>query len=211
MSERSERISVTARSRSADRAKRGSAVSVMTSGIPHGRPFTVDDLEGFPDDGNRYELIDGMLLVSPAPSKRHQRNLFKLAIALEMACPNDMLVLPAPFSVRPSKSTELQPDVLVARKSDFTEKLLPVAPLLAVEVFSPSSVINDLNNKKAAYERLGVACYWVVDPQQPAMMVFELGDDSRYQQVAEVKGSDAFEALRPFPVRIVPADLQDAD
>ncbi len=42
-------------------------MSVMTSVIPHGRPFTVDDLEGMPDDGNRYELIDGMLLVSPAP------------------------------------------------------------------------------------------------------------------------------------------------
>jgi hypothetical protein len=41
-------------------------MTVMTSVIPHGRPFTVDDLEGFPDDGNRYELIDGMLLVTPA-------------------------------------------------------------------------------------------------------------------------------------------------
>ena len=42
-------------------------MSVMTSVIPHGRPFTVDDLEGFPDDGNRYELIDGMLLREPVP------------------------------------------------------------------------------------------------------------------------------------------------
>jgi Uma2 family endonuclease len=184
--------------------------AMTTSGIPHGRPFTVDDLEAMPDDGNRYELIDGMLLVSPAPSKRHQRNLLKLAIALEFACLDDMLVLPAPFSVRPSKSTELQPDVLVARKVDLTEKLLPAAPLLAVEIFSPSSVINDLNNKKAAYERLGVASYWVVDPQQPAMIVFELDDDGRYMQVAEVKGEDAYEAERPFPVRIVPAELQDS-
>ena len=182
-----------------------------TSGIPHGRPFTVADLEAMPDDGNRYELIDGMLLVSPAPSRRHQRNLLKLAIALELACPSDMLVLPAPFAVRPSQSTELQPDVLVARKIDLTEKLLPVAPLLAVEVFSPSSVINDLNNKKAAYERLGVISYWVVDPAQPALMVFELDDEGRYHQVAEVKGDDAFQAERPFPVRIVPAQLQDAD
>jgi hypothetical protein len=46
-------------------------MSVMTSVIPHGRPFTVDDLEGMPDDGNRYELIDGMLLVPPAPGWPH--------------------------------------------------------------------------------------------------------------------------------------------
>ena len=48
-------------------------MSVMTSVIPHGRPFTVDDLEGMPDDGNRYELIDGMLLVTPAPAGRIRR------------------------------------------------------------------------------------------------------------------------------------------
>ncbi|HEV2782228.1 MAG TPA: Uma2 family endonuclease [Actinophytocola sp.] len=186
-------------------------MTAMTTGIPHGRPFTVDDLEAMPDDGNRYELIDGMLLVSPAPGKRHQRTLFKLAIALEEACPKHLLVLPAPFAVRPSRSTELQPDVLVARKADLTEKLLPVAPVLAVEVFSPSSVINDLNNKKAAYERMGVASYWVVDPQQPAVIVFELDDSGYYRHVAEVKGEDAFQAERPFPVRIVPIALLDSD
>ena len=87
-----------------------------------------------------------------------------------------MHVFAAPFAVRTSTSTELQPDVLVARDEDLTEKLLPVAPVLAVEVLSPSSVINDLNNKKAAYERMGVESYWVVDPQAPSIMVFELAD-----------------------------------
>jgi len=47
-------------------------MNAMTSVIPHGRPFTVDDLKGMPDDGNRYELIDGMLLVTPAPGWPHQ-------------------------------------------------------------------------------------------------------------------------------------------
>jgi Uma2 family endonuclease len=134
-----------------------------------------------------------------------------MAMLLELACPSHLEMLPAPFAVRPSMVTELQPDVLIARKVDLTEKLLPVAPVLAVEVLSPSSVINDLNNKKAAYERMGVASYWVVDPQQPAVMVFELDDGGRYQQSAEVKGADALELERPFPVRIVPAELLDAD
>lgn len=175
--------------------------------LAHGRPFTVVDLEGMPDDGNRYELIDGMLLVSPAPGARHQKALLLLAMRLEAASPDDMHVLPAPFSVRPSNSTELQPDVLVTRDEDLTEKFLPVAPLLAVEVLSPSTAINDLNNKKAAYERMGVASYWVIDPEEPSIIVFELDERGRYQRVAEVTGSDAWKAERPFPVRIVPANL----
>jgi Uma2 family endonuclease len=89
---------------------------------------------------------------------------------------------------------------------DLTEKFLPVAPLLAVEVLSPSSVINDLNNKKAAYERMGVPSYWVVDPQAPSVTVFELVD-GRYEQTAEVKDTDVLSAERPFPVRVVPREL----
>jgi Uma2 family endonuclease len=176
-------------------------------GIAHGRPFTVDDLEAMPDDGNRYELIDGMLFVSPAPVFRHQKIIMQLGIRLDAACPDGMHVLPAPFAVRPSETTELQPDVLVAREEDLTEKLLPVAPVLAVEVLSPSTALNDLNTKKAAYERLGVPSYWVVDAQEPSLMAFELDDAGSYRLVAEVKGEDALEARRPFPVRIVPAEL----
>jgi len=144
MSERSERISVTARSHSADRAKRGSAVSVMTSGIPHGRPFTVDDLEGMPDDGNRYELIDGMLLVSPAPGWAHQEMSFAFGIELRSSCPPDMRVLLAPFAVQTAFDSEVQPDVIVTRYVDLTPKNLPVAPLLAVEVLSRSTRLVDL-------------------------------------------------------------------
>ena len=63
-------------------------MSVMTSVIPHGRPFTVDDLEGMPDDGNRYELIDGMLHVSPAPGWAHQEmGLAELDVQLRALCP----------------------------------------------------------------------------------------------------------------------------
>jgi len=185
----------------------GMAATTGSSGIAHGRPFTVDDLEAMPDDGNRYELIDGMLFVSPAPVVRHQKIVLQLAIRLDEACPDDMHVLPAPFAVRPSRSTELQPDVVVARDEDLTEKLLPVAPVLAVEVLSPSTALNDLNTKKAAYERLGVPSYWVVDPHPPSLTVFELDGDGRYRQIAEVKGEDEFLAQRPFPVRIVPTEL----
>jgi Uma2 family endonuclease len=116
-------------------------------------------------------------------------------------------VLPAPFAVQPSETTELQPDVLVARDEDLTEKNLP-APLLAVEVLSPSSVLKDLNLKKAAYQRMGVPSYWVVDPRTPSLTVFELdGTGFRYQVVAEVTGDKSFDATQPFAVHVVPAEL----
>jgi Uma2 family endonuclease len=183
------------------------AATSGSHGIVQGRPFTVHDLETMPDDGRRYELLDGMLFVSPAPGLKHQKIVFTLAILLDEHGPEEWEVLPAPFAVRPSVTTELRPDVLVARDEDLTETHLPLAPVLAVEVLSPSTALHDRNSKKGAYERLRVGCYWVIDPQIPSLTAFELDDSGRYAQVAEVKRTDAFEAERPFPVGVIPAEL----
>lgn len=107
-----------------------------------------------PDDGRRYELIDGELLVSPAPGLLHQRVAFRLARVLDDACPDELEVIIAPFAVRPDNCNELQPEVLVARRCDLTDRHLPSAPVLAVEVYSPSSRLVDVNLKRAAYARL---------------------------------------------------------
>ncbi|MFE2754153.1 Uma2 family endonuclease [Actinosynnema sp. NPDC059335] len=183
----------------------------MTVMVEHrSGPYTVEDLEGMPDDGRRYELVDGELLVSPAPGYRHQEIVAELCGRLRAACPEDLTALPAPFAVQTTAKTEVQPDVLVGRRADFTDKVLPVAPLLAVEVLSPSTGIRDLTVKKNAYERMGVVSYWVIDPQEPVMAVFELDGEGHYRQVAEVKGEDPFDATLPFPVRVVPAELLGA-
>ena len=137
------------------------AVTATTGGFPvsGSGPLTVRDLEGMPDDGRRYELIDGVLIVSPAPGTRHQTMVIKLGGLLDTACPDEFVVLAAPYAVHHGDEIELQPDVLVGRFEDFTEKDLPKPPVLAVEVLSPSTALNDLNTKKAAYERLGVQSY----------------------------------------------------
>jgi Uma2 family endonuclease len=88
-------------------------------------PLTVHDLEGIPYDGRRYELIDGVLIVSPAPGRRHQKIVVRLSRFLEDACPPEYDVLVAPFAVHSGDKVELQPDVLVGRDEDFTEKDLP--------------------------------------------------------------------------------------
>lgn len=183
-------------------------MTVVTVDHPEGAgPFTVEDLERMPDDGRRHELLDGVLIVSPAPGTKHQKVVVRLAAALDAVCPIDLHVLVAPYAVQPASDTELQPDVLVARDEDLTEKLLPVGPILAVEVLSPSTALIDTHMKKAAFQRMGVPCYWIIDPLEPRLIAFELDEAGVYSQVAEVKGEDAFDAERPFPARIVPADL----
>lgn len=186
-------------------------MAVMTAqvSIPTGRPFTVADLEAMPDDGNRYELIDGMLVVSPAPSWGHQEMGLTAYIVLREACPRDKRVLAAPFAVQTAFDSEVQPDVLVARFSDLTPKHLPVAPLLAVEVLSHSTALHDRNTKKAHYERMGVPSYWLLDPTEPGSLTAFEHSGAGYEQVAHVIGDEEFRAERPFPVTIVAARLLD--
>ena len=180
---------------------------MATPGDVH-RPYTVADLETMPHDGRRYELIDGELLVSPAPGLPHQEVVYALHRVLRDACPRALHVVGAPFAVRPDAFNEYQPDVLVARETDLTLEDLPKAPVLAVEVISPTSGIRDASLKKAVYARMGVQSYWLVLPDldQPALTVFE-PDGDEYRQVAHVVGAEAFEAQRPFPVRVIPTDL----
>jgi Uma2 family endonuclease len=172
-------------------------------------PLTVHDLEGMPDDGRRYELLDGVLLVSPAPGWAHQEMAGALYVLLRAARPPGLRVLIAPFAIQPDKYTELQPDILVARYDDLTPKDLPVAPVLAVEVLSRSTRLVDLNLKRAAFARLGVASYWLLDPEPraPSITALELDDGGEYQQAAYAVGEEEFAVERPFPVRLRPAEL----
>ena len=77
-----------------------------------GRPFTVDELDRMPDDGRRYELIDGVLIVSPAPIIAHQFAVMELSFLLKQACPEGLYVLPGP-GIMVNIQTELIPDIVV--------------------------------------------------------------------------------------------------
>jgi len=176
--------------------------------LPRGRDFTVHDLTSIPYDGNRYELVDGILVVSPPPGYLHQATLMSVMSLMHDLCPPGMQLVVGPFAVCPDETTELWPDMIVARTEDFTEDNLPTAPLLAIEITTPNSERYDRHIKKAAYRKMGAAHYWVVDPATPSVTVFELAH-SDYEQVAEVADAEVFEATQPFPVRIVPAELLD--
>lgn len=172
----------------------------------HRHALTYEDLETLPQDGLRYELVDGSLLVTPAPSVRHQNCVARLLVALVAAAPPDVQVLPAPLDWKVSEGTCFQPDVLVARRADVGPDRLERAPLLCIEVLSPSTRLVDLELKRAAYAREGVPDYWVVDPDVPSVVALHLGE-GRYGEAATATGDVALRAHSPFPVVVVPADL----
>jgi len=178
----------------------------LVTTLPHGRPLTRADLDAMPDDGHRYELIDGVLIVSPSPSWPHQRAVSRLLRLLEDSCPPGLEVLTGPFDVALADDTVMIPDILVARVNDLTDRDLPAAPLLAVEVLSPSTRRFDLMTKRSRYESAGTASYWVVDPIEPSLTAWDLHDGA-FVEVAHVRHLEPFTARMPFPVEVVPAKL----
>jgi Uma2 family endonuclease len=184
-----------------------SAVSTTEAWPARGQPFTVSDLDRLPDDGRRYELLDGVLVVSPRPTTVHQLAALRLAKLLDDSCPANLCVLPEP-ALQLSADTEFDPDVVVVRWEDVGGAKLTAPPLLAVEIRSPSTALIDLNRKKAAYQRFGVPSYWIVDPdlQEPSITAFEL-HDSRYATTGEATGNETLTAEQPFRIEIVPAAL----
>jgi len=175
--------------------------------LPWSRPLTRADLETMPDDGHRYELLDGALLVTPSPSPLHQTGVQRLWRLLEDARPSDLRVFVAPLDVVLADDTVLQPDVLIARHSDVTDLALLAVPVLAVEVISPSTRRIDQLLKPARYAASGIEHYWVVDPVEPSLTAYELDPQGTYREVAVARGSEPYEASRPFAVSIIPAHL----
>lgn len=178
----------------------------MTTIAPRGRMLTVADLDAMPDDGNRHELVDGSLIVTPGPSIAHQLVLGELFIVIRAACPPGFHVVFAPFDVRLSRTTNLQPDLLVAPVPDFTRANLPLAPTLAIEVLSPSTRHIDLGLKRSAYEEAGTPSYWVVDPAVPSITAWELRGGT-YVEAGRAQGGETLVLSRPFPVRVTPSGL----
>jgi Uma2 family endonuclease len=182
-----------------------SVVTIAEAWPAAGRPFTVAELDRMPDDGRRYELLDGALVVSPRPTTIHQFVAMRLLRVLADACPEDLCVVPEP-AVELGPQTEFDPDLVAVRMDQIGGAKFTEPPLLVVEIRSPSTALVDLNRKKAAYERFGVPSYWIVnpDPPQPELTVFELRD-GRYALAAKTSGP--FVAERPFTVAINPDRL----
>jgi Uma2 family endonuclease len=170
-----------------------------------GRPFTVAELDRMPDDGRRYELLDGVLVVSPRPTTVHQAVAGRLYAALSSVCPEGLLAVPEP-ALQLGPQTEFDPGLVVVDVDQVGGAKFTEPPLLVVEIRSPNTALVDLNRKKSAYEKFGVPSYWIVDPEiaQPELTVFELRD-RRYETVARTTAPVTVE--RPFRVTVDPSRL----
>lgn len=185
------------------------AMTDARSVLPDDRPLTIDDLDLLPDDGNKYELDDGLLVVSPAPALIHQLVVQRLAVALDTASPKTFQVLPGP-GVEMSRTQYRIPDLVVVQFSDihFDDRTVTKPPVLAIEVASPSTILYDRNRKKDVYAGFGIQSYWIVKPDlnKPSLTAFELNRGT-YRVVVEVTGDEIFRTTKPFDCEIVPAAL----
>ena len=156
------------------------------------RRYTVAEVLEFPSDGNRYELVDGELLVTPAPRFRHQDVLGELFFLLHQYLrPNPAgKVLLSPADITWGSDHHLvQPDIFVVAAEEVRDRDTKWDAirtlLLAVEVMSPSSTRYDRVTKRRLYQRRGVATYWVVDPDAELVEVWR-PDDERPEIVTDV-------------------------
>ncbi|NYJ34495.1 Uma2 family endonuclease [Nocardiopsis aegyptia] len=170
------------------------------------RRLTVADLERTPDDGRRYELVDGRLDVSPAPKPLHTRVAFRLGNHLGASCEYAFEIGEGPGITLNGDGTHHRiPDLAVFDTDLPEEGYFVVPPVLAVEIVSPESVFRDNHTKRREYAAFGIPSYWIINPIPEKVGIIELRlDNGEYQEVTQVYGEDVFETDLPFPVKLVP-------
>ena len=144
--------------------------------------WTPDEVRALPDDGRRYEVVAGELLVTPAPSLPHQEAVLRLSRLLSEYTERTSVGYAAlsPADIEPEEGALVQPDVFVAplragrRPRSWAEidRLL-----LAVEVLSPSTARADRTVKRRLYQRTGVPEYWIVDLEARLVERWRPGDE----------------------------------
>jgi Uma2 family endonuclease len=144
--------------------------------------LTYHDYQFLPDDGKRYEVIDGDLYMTPAPVTRHQMIVTRLSNLLFTYLERNPIgtVLTAPCDVLLSDVDVLQPDLLIVLQSGLariTDKNVQGPPDLVIEILSPGTAGRDRDLKHKRYEHFGVREYWLVDPDQNTVEILRLKEN----------------------------------
>jgi Uma2 family endonuclease len=173
-----------------------------------GTTWTIEDLWRLPDDGFRYEIIDGSLLVSPPPAIPHFRATTRLHHLLHAQAPDDLLVGEnAGVSIAKGRTYRI-PDLVVVRASAIEgneTEFVPEDVVLAVEVLSPDSGGDDLVMKKYQYGKASIPHYWVVDQRKRTLTVLRHDGAEGYVHVATVSPGEVWRCDEPFPLELDPA------
>jgi len=176
--------------------------------------------EDLPDDGNRYEVIEGVLYMSTSPSSFHQWITRRIARVL-MAQIDDIgigVTFWAPLGVFMPGCDPVQPDIFVVRTDDLAivQTRIEGVPSLLVEILSPSNSSADTDVKRRAYARAGVPEYWIVRPGRRDVLVYSQPDgglEDYAQSVRVDPGTELVSATLPVraPVDDFFADAPNTD
>ncbi len=176
------------------------------------RNWTYEDYLALPNDGRRYEIIEGVLYVANAPDYDHQYAVSELHRQMANFAVEHKIgqVIPAPFEVHLSDNVRpVQPDIFFVgteRKMMRGAKLFVGAPDLIVEVISPSSIRIDRHIKFAVYERTGVPEYWLVDPKYHFIEVYTLSG-REYALLGQFDSADVIQSKILAGLQIVAETL----
>ena len=142
--------------------------------------WTVDELDQLPNDGNRYEIVDGELFVTPAPSRRHQLALTSFFRRVEAFVRANNLghAFVAPGDVQNDTENRVQPDIFVEPRSAQGPPANWVdapKPILVIEILSDRTAHRDLGFKRRFYARAGIPEYWIVDANDRSVLIVRRG------------------------------------
>jgi len=148
--------------------------------MPVDTRLTYDDFCLLPNNGKRYEIVEGELFVTPAPRLLHQKIVLRLGAALMTFVEREGLgqVFAAPVDIVLSEFDVVEPDIVYiskARAAVMTERNVQGAPDLAVEVLSETTEKTDRTIKLKLYGRFGVQEYWIIEPYGPSLEIYRRG------------------------------------
>lgn len=178
--------------------------------LTHVGPWTEEDLADLPEDGQRYELVEGALVVSPPPSGAHQLVSRNLTGLLAAASPPHLEVVEG-LGVRMESHSVLIPDVMVAERQavlDATGGIVPAGVVaLAVEIVSPGSRTMDRVTKSALYAAAGLVSYWRVETERELTIHVHRLEGDVYVEVARSQPGQVLVVDEPFPFRLEPGSI----
>jgi len=183
--------------------------------VPDPSKLTYADYVNLPDDGRRYEILDGELVVSLSPTSRHQLVSHNLSFTLAVWVRAQGLgrIWHAPLDLILADTVVMQPDIIFVSKSRsaiVTKRGLEAAPDLVIEILSDSTASRDRGVKMRLYARYGVACYWIVDADARTLEVYALRGDV-FERTATYRDDDdaRFDVPAGFEMNLADAWSED--
>lgn len=190
----------------------------MAMPIPSAEYWTAADLDNMPEDGLRYEVLNGQLIVSPAPKPRHQLVIKWLEKALDLVCPPKLMVVEG-MGVLIGEDEAIPDLMVVTGRFDVDGRGVPAEQvLLAVEMVSKSTTATDRKVKPDLYAAAGIPNYWRVEinsfkgrlpgERLPVLFAYSLAADGAYVLTHRVSAAGKVDLLDPFAVTVAPADAE---